>query len=64
MSARAVKPLLLRGARVVTMDPRRRIVDLWRGAEPDAPLDLPALRAFHAAFRAENHVVVHVNAVE
>ena len=27
MSARAVKPLLLRGARVVTMDPRRRIVD-------------------------------------
>jgi len=27
VSARAVKPLLLRGARVVTMDPRRRIVD-------------------------------------
>ena len=27
MSARAAKPLLLKGARVVTMDPQRRILD-------------------------------------
>jgi hypothetical protein len=48
----------------LTLDPRRRIVNLWRGAEAAPPLDLAALRTFQGTLRAENHVVVHVNASE
>jgi hypothetical protein len=41
------------------LDPRRRIVELWRGARP-AALDLPTLRALHASFRAPAHWIVQV----
>jgi hypothetical protein len=41
------------------LDPRRRIVELWRGARP-AALDLATLRALHASFRAPAHWIVQV----
>ena len=42
------------------LDPRRRVVDLWRGEKRAAPPDLGALRRFLRALRADNHVVVRV----
>ena len=41
------------------LDPRRRIVELWRGARPPA-VDLPTLRALHAGFRTPAHWIVQV----
>ncbi len=53
-----------RAARIDTaaeLDPRRRIVDLWRGSADAAAPDLAALRRFHQqAFRADAPVVVYV----
>ena len=43
-----------------SLDPRRRIVDLWRGSAADAPLSRSSLRAFQAALSASAQVVVHV----
>ncbi len=43
-----------------SLDPRRRVVDLWRGAGPARPLDLASLRAFHARLGSANHAVVFV----
>jgi hypothetical protein len=40
--------------------PRRRIVDLWRGAGDDEALSLPALRAFQAGLGSAAHSVVYV----
>jgi hypothetical protein len=42
------------------LDPRRRMVDLWRGESPRAPADLAALRRFLGALRQEAHVVVYL----
>ena len=42
------------------LDPRRRVVDLWRGESPRAPADLAALRRFLGALRQEAHVVVYL----
>lgn len=49
---------------LAALDPRRRIVDLWRSAEPESRLDLKTLRAFHTSLRADSHVVVYVNPTE
>lgn len=46
----------------LSLDPRRRIVDLFRGASPPGPLDLPGLRAFQARLAASQHIVVYVRA--
>jgi len=43
-----------------SLDPRRRIVDLWRGSAADGPLSRSSLRAFQAALSASAQVVVHV----
>jgi hypothetical protein len=43
------------------LDPRRRIVELWRGPRPSATPTLSSLRRFHrSAFRPESHVVVQL----
>ncbi|MEB2324850.1 MAG: hypothetical protein OZ921_20215, partial [Sorangiineae bacterium] len=43
------------------LDPRRRIVDLWRGASARGPLELGELHRFHArAFTADAPLVVTV----
>jgi hypothetical protein len=42
------------------LDPRRRMVDLWRGESPRAPADVAALRRFVGALRQEAHVVVYL----
>jgi hypothetical protein len=49
-----------RRALTASLDPRRRIVDLWRGAEPAAQLTPSALRAFQATLSPAAHVVVYV----
>jgi hypothetical protein len=41
------------------LDPRRRIVELWRNTR-SAPLDLGTLRALHAGLRAPAHWIVQV----
>jgi hypothetical protein len=43
-----------------SLDPRRRIVELWRGAGAAAPLDLGSLRAFHSRLGAATQAVVYV----
>jgi hypothetical protein len=43
-----------------SLDPRRRIVDLWRGAPPDPPLSRSSLRAFQATLAGAAQVVVSV----
>jgi hypothetical protein len=43
-----------------SLDPRRRIVELWRGAGPAAALDLASLRAFHARLGNATQAVVYV----
>ncbi|HEY6556063.1 MAG TPA: hypothetical protein VI072_02280 [Polyangiaceae bacterium] len=43
------------------LDPRRRIVELWRGAPERRPATLSSLRRVHQrALQAATHVVVHV----
>jgi hypothetical protein len=42
------------------LDPRRRIVDLWRGLPPDAPLSRNSVRAFQAILAGAAQVVVSV----
>jgi hypothetical protein len=43
-----------------SLDPRRRIVDLWRGSEPQPPLSRSSLRAFQATLSGAPQVVVSV----
>jgi len=43
-----------------SLDPRRRIVELWRGGAPAAALDLAALRAFHGRLGGATQAVVFV----
>jgi hypothetical protein len=43
-----------------SLDPRRRIIDLFRGATQQPPLDLRALRAFQARLAGSHHTVVYV----
>jgi hypothetical protein len=43
-----------------SLDPRRRIVDLWRGAPPTPPLSASSLRAFQASLSPATQVVVYV----
>ncbi|HWZ93041.1 MAG TPA: hypothetical protein VNW92_29485, partial [Polyangiaceae bacterium] len=43
-----------------SLDPRRRIVDLWRGAQAPAALSPIALRAFQATLSPAAQVVVYV----
>jgi hypothetical protein len=43
-----------------SLDPRRRIIDLFRGTAPQPPLDLGALRAFQARLAGSHHTVVYV----
>ena len=43
-----------------SLDPRRRIVDLWRGLPPDPPLSRSSLRAFQATLAGAAQVVVSV----
>lgn len=40
------------------LDPRGRVVELWRGARP-APSDLGSLRRFHQALGSAKEIVVH-----
>lgn len=43
------------------LDPRRRVVELWRGASESRAATLASLRRMHQrAFSAASHVVVHV----
>jgi hypothetical protein len=42
------------------LDPRRRIVDLWRGSPPDPPLSRSSLRAFQATLAGTAQVIVSV----
>ena len=45
-----------------SLDPRRRIVDLWRGAGSPETADLASLRRFqHAAFQPGREIVVYVH---
>jgi len=51
--------------RTVALDPRHRIVHLWRGRSRKSPADLTSLRRLHSrTFRPEKHVVVLVKAPE
>jgi hypothetical protein len=43
-----------------SLDPRRRIVDLWRGGAPEGVLSRSSLRAFQAALSGAAQVVVYV----
>jgi hypothetical protein len=43
-----------------SLDPRRRIVDLWRGSPPDPPLSRSSLRAFQATLAGTAQVIVSV----
>ncbi|MET0794440.1 MAG: hypothetical protein ABW061_23160, partial [Polyangiaceae bacterium] len=43
-----------------SLDPRRRIVDLWRGATESPPLSRSSLRGFQAALSGAAQVVVYV----
>ena len=43
-----------------SLDPRRRIVDLWRGAPPWPPLSRSSVRAFQALLSTAPRVVVYV----
>ena len=43
-----------------SLDPRRRIVDLWRGAVPASSLSRNSLRAFQGALAGAAQVVVYV----
>jgi len=43
-----------------SLDPRRRIVDLWRGAPPWPPLSRSSVRAFQALLSTAPQVVVYV----
>ena len=43
-----------------SLDPRRRIVDLWRGGAAEGGLSRPSLRAFQAALSGAAQVVVYV----
>jgi hypothetical protein len=43
-----------------SLDPRRRIIDLFRGTAPPSTLDLGALRAFQARLVGSHHTVVYV----
>ncbi|HEV8247343.1 MAG TPA: hypothetical protein VGP93_16305, partial [Polyangiaceae bacterium] len=43
-----------------SLDPRRRVVDLWRAAGPPRPLDLASLRAFHARLGSASQALVLV----
>ena len=45
-----------------SLDPRRRIVELWRGSGQAAALDLASLRAFHARLGSASQAVVYVKA--
>jgi hypothetical protein len=47
-------------ALAAALDPRRRIVDLWRGLPPDAPLSRNSVRAFQAILAGAAQVVVSV----
>jgi len=49
-----------RRALSVSLDPRRRLVDLWRGTERTPPLTAVSLRAFQATLSPANQVVVFV----
>ncbi len=44
-----------------SLDPRRRIVDLWRGAPPEPALSRVSLRAFQAVLAGSAQVVVSVS---
>jgi hypothetical protein len=41
------------------LDPRRRVVELWRGSRT-APLDLPTLRMIQASLRGASQWIVQV----
>ena len=43
-----------------SLDPRRRIVDLWRGGAPDPAFSRGSLRSFQAALSGAAQVVVYV----
>jgi hypothetical protein len=43
-----------------SLDPRRRIIDLFRGTTQQPPLDLATLRAFQARLAGSHHTVVYV----
>lgn len=47
-------------ALTASLDPRRRIVDLWRGAGAGPPLSRSSLRGFQAALSGAAQVVVYV----
>ena len=47
-------------ARGASLDPRRRIVDLWRGSKPESPLSRSSLRAFQHDLTGAAQVVVYV----
>jgi hypothetical protein len=54
----AVRELERRDA-LARLDPRRRIVELWRGARTPE-IDLATLRAYHASLRGPAHWIVQV----
>ncbi|HEY8090551.1 MAG TPA: hypothetical protein VIF09_21970, partial [Polyangiaceae bacterium] len=41
-----------------SLDPRERIIGLWRDASPSPPVTLDAMRAFAAAFLHDDALVV------
>jgi hypothetical protein len=43
-----------------SLDPRRRIVDLWRGSTAEGTLSRNSLRSFQAALSGAAQVVVYV----
>jgi hypothetical protein len=47
-------------ARAASLDPRRRIVDLWRGGSHESALSRSSLRAFQASLSGAAQVVVYV----
>jgi hypothetical protein len=56
----AVQHSAERRALAASLDPRRRIVDLWRGTQPTPPLSPNSVRAFQATLSPAAQVVVYV----
>ena len=56
----AAQRLAEQRALTASLDPRRRIVDLWRGAGAGPPLSRSSLRGFQAALNGAAQVVVYV----
>jgi hypothetical protein len=57
LAERAVREARLKRS----LNPRQRVIELWRGAPAAAPVTLSSLRAFqHAALQPDKHLVVYV----